>query len=184
MTKSPRKDVLDLGIELGAACMPSGHASDRATASGRMRVWALGMALDGGERQEKVHFTNGCVMVVANATDLILNKAPPHSQPWDTQEIVTAAEAWQQKRLRRSSTVEWIYQHRDMVCEKFSWLHGCSVETPICGYLPVVTRSRGPFQRPSRDLALYTRRCCREKQSCQAGARHHCFLSNPSRTWW
>ena len=34
MTKSPRKNVPDVGIELGAACMPSGHASDRATASG------------------------------------------------------------------------------------------------------------------------------------------------------
>ena len=33
MTKSPRKNVPDVGIELGAACMPSGHASDRATAS-------------------------------------------------------------------------------------------------------------------------------------------------------
>ena len=27
MTKSPRKNVPDVGIELGAACMPSGHAS-------------------------------------------------------------------------------------------------------------------------------------------------------------
>ena len=178
MTKSPRKDVLDLGIELGAACMPSGHASDRATAPGRMGVWALGMALDGGERQEKVHFTNGWVMVVANATDLILDKAPPHSQPWDTQEIVTAAEALQQKRLRRSSTVEWIYQHRDMVCEKFSLLHGCR-NTNLW-----ISSSCYQKQRPSRDLALYTRRFCREKQSWQAGARHHCFLSNPSRTWW
>ena len=32
MTKSPRKNVPDVGIELGAACMPSEHASDRATA--------------------------------------------------------------------------------------------------------------------------------------------------------
>ena len=32
-TKSPRKNVPDVGIELGATCMPSGHASDRATAS-------------------------------------------------------------------------------------------------------------------------------------------------------
>ena len=31
MTKSPPKNVPDVGIELGAACMPSGHASDRAT---------------------------------------------------------------------------------------------------------------------------------------------------------
>ena len=36
MTKSPRKNVPDVGIELGAACMPSEHASDRATAPGRM----------------------------------------------------------------------------------------------------------------------------------------------------
>ena len=34
MTKSPRKNVPDVGIELGAACMPSGLASDRATAPG------------------------------------------------------------------------------------------------------------------------------------------------------
>ena len=34
MTKSPRKNVPDAGIELGAACMPSEHASDRATAPG------------------------------------------------------------------------------------------------------------------------------------------------------
>ena len=32
MTKSPRKNVPDVGIELGAACMPSELASDRATA--------------------------------------------------------------------------------------------------------------------------------------------------------
>ena len=29
MTKFPRKNVPDVGIELGAACMPSGDASDR-----------------------------------------------------------------------------------------------------------------------------------------------------------
>ena len=34
ITTSPRKNVPDLGIELGAACMPSGHASDPATAPG------------------------------------------------------------------------------------------------------------------------------------------------------
>ena len=34
MTKSPRKNVPDVGIELGAACMPIELASDRATASG------------------------------------------------------------------------------------------------------------------------------------------------------
>ena len=34
MTKSPRKNVPDVGIELGAACMPNGHAFDRATAPG------------------------------------------------------------------------------------------------------------------------------------------------------
>ena len=34
MSKSPRKNVPDVGIEFGAACMPSGHASDRATAPG------------------------------------------------------------------------------------------------------------------------------------------------------
>ena len=31
MTKSPRKNVPDVGIELGAACMPSELASDRTT---------------------------------------------------------------------------------------------------------------------------------------------------------
>ena len=36
MTKSPRKNVPDVGIELGAACMPSEHASDRATAPGEI----------------------------------------------------------------------------------------------------------------------------------------------------
>ena len=35
MTKSPRKNVPDVGIELGAACMPSEHASDQATTPGR-----------------------------------------------------------------------------------------------------------------------------------------------------
>ena len=34
MTKSPRKNVPDVGIELGAACMPSELTSDRATAPG------------------------------------------------------------------------------------------------------------------------------------------------------
>ena len=34
MTKSPRKNVPDVGIELRATCMPSGHASDRATVPG------------------------------------------------------------------------------------------------------------------------------------------------------
>ena len=32
MTKSPQKNMPDVGIELGAACMPSELASDRATA--------------------------------------------------------------------------------------------------------------------------------------------------------
>ena len=34
LTKSPRKNVPDVGIKLGAACMPSGHPSDRATVTG------------------------------------------------------------------------------------------------------------------------------------------------------
>ena len=34
MTKSPQKNVPDVGIELGAACMPSELDSDRATAPG------------------------------------------------------------------------------------------------------------------------------------------------------
>ena len=43
MTKSPRKTVPDVGIELGAACMPSELASDRAAAPGTMRMekWSL-----------------------------------------------------------------------------------------------------------------------------------------------
>ena len=56
--------------------------------------------------------------------------------------------------VRRKSGLVWICQHRDMVCEMSSWLLGCSLKTPICGYLPVVTRSIGPFQRQSRDLAI------------------------------
>ena len=35
MTKSPRKNMPDVGIELRAACMPSEYASDRATAPGK-----------------------------------------------------------------------------------------------------------------------------------------------------
>ena len=31
MTKTPRKNVSDVGIELGAACMPSGLVSNQAT---------------------------------------------------------------------------------------------------------------------------------------------------------
>ena len=38
MTKSPRKNVPDVGIELGAACMPSEHAFDRATAPGQVSL--------------------------------------------------------------------------------------------------------------------------------------------------
>ena len=34
MTKSPRKNVPDVGMKLGDVCMASGHASDRATAPG------------------------------------------------------------------------------------------------------------------------------------------------------
>ena len=39
MTKSPRRNVSDVGIELGAACMPGGHASDRATAPGNKVIY-------------------------------------------------------------------------------------------------------------------------------------------------
>ena len=38
MTKSPRKNVPEVGIQLRAACMPSEHASDRATASGLYNI--------------------------------------------------------------------------------------------------------------------------------------------------
>ena len=37
MTKSPRKNVPNVGIELGAACIPSEFASDRATAPGQYK---------------------------------------------------------------------------------------------------------------------------------------------------
>ena len=43
MTKSPRKNVPDVGIELGAACMPSKHASDWATAPGH--TWIVGRCI-------------------------------------------------------------------------------------------------------------------------------------------
>ena len=36
MTKSPRRNLLDEGIELGAACVPSGHASDCTTVPGEL----------------------------------------------------------------------------------------------------------------------------------------------------
>ena len=38
MTKSPRKNVPDVGIEVGAACMPSELASDRVTAPGPCKM--------------------------------------------------------------------------------------------------------------------------------------------------
>ena len=38
MTKSPWKNVPDVGIELGAACMPSELASDRATTPGLSKM--------------------------------------------------------------------------------------------------------------------------------------------------
>ena len=41
MTKSSRKNVPDVGIELGAARMPSELASDRATAPGYSNLYAL-----------------------------------------------------------------------------------------------------------------------------------------------
>ena len=41
MTKCPRKNVPDMGIELRAACMPNEHASDQATAPGRCRSVAI-----------------------------------------------------------------------------------------------------------------------------------------------
>ena len=39
MTKSPRKNVPDVGIELGVACIPSELASDPATAPGQNKRW-------------------------------------------------------------------------------------------------------------------------------------------------
>ena len=39
MPSCPRKDVLDVRIELGAVCMPSGHASDRSTAAGPLIIF-------------------------------------------------------------------------------------------------------------------------------------------------
>ena len=42
MTKSPRKNVPDVGIELWTACMPSELASDRATTPGLLMNWLEG----------------------------------------------------------------------------------------------------------------------------------------------
>ena len=39
MIKSQRKNVPDIGIELGAAYMPSGHTSDQATVPGLNFMW-------------------------------------------------------------------------------------------------------------------------------------------------
>ena len=36
MTKPPQKNVSDMGIELGAASMPNGHAYDWATAPNKL----------------------------------------------------------------------------------------------------------------------------------------------------
>ena len=44
MTKSPRKTVSDVGIELGPACMPSELASDQATAPSSMKKWLVQFA--------------------------------------------------------------------------------------------------------------------------------------------
>ena len=43
MTKSPRKNAPNVGIELGAACMPSEHASDQVTVPGMITdyTWLL-----------------------------------------------------------------------------------------------------------------------------------------------
>ena len=44
MTKSPSKNVAGMGIELGAACMPSRHASDRVTAPGTILMVVVGVS--------------------------------------------------------------------------------------------------------------------------------------------
>ena len=51
MIKPPRKNVPDVGIELGAACMPSELASDRATAPDNARREAEGINIDLGRNK-------------------------------------------------------------------------------------------------------------------------------------
>ena len=58
MTKSSRKNVPDVGIELGAACMPSEHASDRTTAPGD---WT-GMAVSNGKTASSLCY-NGPLII-------------------------------------------------------------------------------------------------------------------------
>ena len=55
MTKSPRKNVLDVGMELGAACIPSGHASDRATAPGDRKIIIIIMPLFHEEHTDSIY---------------------------------------------------------------------------------------------------------------------------------
>ena len=56
MTKSPRKNVPDVGIELGAACMPSELASNRATAPGFL-LWNQLMQIGGRTWLNRVTWT-------------------------------------------------------------------------------------------------------------------------------
>ena len=53
MTKSPRKNVPDVGIELVAACMPSGRVSDRANAPEECILAEMNAV-----KKEKIYFFN------------------------------------------------------------------------------------------------------------------------------
>ena len=61
MTKSPQKKVPDVGIELGADCMPSELASDRATAPG---TYAWDIAYSGCAYTRK--FVRMCLCLAGN----------------------------------------------------------------------------------------------------------------------
>ena len=61
MTKPPRKNVPDVGIELGAACMPSELASDRATAPG-----ILDLALSHTDKIVGIPMGTDCAPLVAD----------------------------------------------------------------------------------------------------------------------
>ena len=61
--KSPRKNVPNVGIELEAACIPSGHASDRATAPGDISLHTPYTSVM--FCKIRVHVGVGCIMRIA-----------------------------------------------------------------------------------------------------------------------
>ena len=82
MIKSPRKNVPDVGIELATACMPSEHASDRATAPGPLCVNALlylaqdNSILDDSHLKNLTHYNSALENDVLG--NLVLNNTTPH----------------------------------------------------------------------------------------------------------